>query len=72
MSISSSSSSSFSKFLSIKENECIIVDYKLKNTKDEGYVRQLRGYKNYVNYMTSKDTKTYLYSILDSKLVLID
>lgn len=58
--------------LIIKENECIIVDYKLKNTKDEAYVRQLRGYKNYVNYMTSKDTKTYLYSILDSKLVLID
>ena len=58
--------------LIIKENECIIVDYKLKNTNDEAYVRQLRGYKNYVNYMTSKDTKTYLYSILDSKLVLID
>ena len=58
--------------LIIKENECIIVDYKLKNTKDEAYVKQLRGYKNYVNYMTSKDTKTYLYSILDSKLVLID
>ena len=58
--------------LIIKENKCIIVDYKLKNTKDEAYVKQLRGYKNYVNYMTSKDTKTYLYSILDSKLVLID
>ena len=54
--------------LLIKENENIIVDYKLKNTKDEAYINQLNGYKNYIEKITNKTTKIYLYSILDEKL----
>ena len=54
--------------LLIKENENIIVDYKLKNTKDEAYLKQINGYKKYIEKITSKKTKTYLYSILDEIL----
>ena len=54
--------------LLIKEKENIIVDYKLKNTKDEAYINQLNGYKNYIEKITNKTTKIYLYSILDEKL----
>ena len=51
-----------------KENENIIVDYKLKNIKDEEYINQLNGYKKYIEYITEKPTNIYLYSILDEKL----
>ena len=54
--------------LLIKENENIIVDYKLKNTKDEAYIKQLNGYKQYIEKITNKKTKIYLYSILDESL----
>ena len=54
--------------LLIKEKENIVVDYKLKNTKDEAYINQLNGYKNYIEKITNKTTKIYLYSILDEKL----
>ena len=54
--------------LLIKEKENIIVDYKLKNTKDEAYINQLNGYKKYIEKVTNKTTKIYLYSILDEKL----
>ena len=54
--------------LLIKEKENIIVDYKLKNTKDEAYINQLTGYKTYIEKITNKTTKIYLYSILDEKL----
>ena len=55
----------------MKEKENIIVDYKLKNTKDEAYINQLNGYKNYIEKITNKTTKIYLYSILDEKLEAI-
>jgi len=55
-----------------KENENIIVDYKLKNTKDEGYINQLKGYKKYIEKITNKNTKIYLYSILEEKLTEIE
>ena len=51
-----------------KENENIIVDYKLKNTDDKEYIKQLKGYKKYIEKITEKDTKIYLYSILDENL----
>ena len=54
--------------LLIKENENIIVDYKLKNIKDNEYMKQLKGYKEYIENITNKKTKIYLYSILDEKL----
>ncbi len=55
-----------------KEDTCIIVDYKLKNTTDSNYLKQLNYYKEYIEYITGKKTSTYLYSIIDSKLVLLD
>ena len=55
--------------LLIKENENIIVDYKLKHTTDEAYLKQLNGYKKYIENITNKPAKIYLYSILDEKLI---
>ena len=54
--------------LIVKEKENLIVDYKLKNYSDEAYIKQLKGYKKYIETMTNKNTKIYLYSILDEKL----
>ena len=45
------------------------MDYKLKHTKDEAYLKQLNGYKKYIENITNKQTKIYLYSILDEKLI---
>ncbi len=44
-----------------------IIDYKLKNIDDEAYSKQLNGYKNYIESITSKKVNIYLYSIMDSK-----
>lgn len=55
--------------LLIKENENIIVDYKLKHTTDDAYLKQLNGYKKYIENITNKRAKIYLYSILDEKLI---
>ncbi len=41
-----------------------IIDYKLSNIDDESYIKQLAGYKNYINKITSKEVNLYLYSIL--------
>ena len=49
-----------------------IVDYKLKNTTDKAYLKQLKGYKNYIESITNKNVETYLYSIIDEKLVNLD
>ena len=46
-----------------------IVDYKLKNIIDEAYINQLNGYKKYIENLTGKKVYTYLYSIIDEKLV---
>ena len=42
-----------------------IIDYKLKNVKDEAYTKQLTGYKNYVEKISGKSVRVMLYSILD-------
>ena len=57
--------------LLIKDNENIIIDYKLKDIQDEEYIKQLNGYKKYIEDITNKETKIYLYSILDEKLTQI-
>ena len=46
-----------------------IIDYKLKNTSDLAYIKQLDGYKKYIESITGKKVYTYLYSILDKKVV---
>ena len=45
-----------------------IIDYKLKNVLDCEYVKQLNGYKNYIEKKTNKKVNIYLYSILDKML----
>lgn len=42
-----------------------IIDYKLKNVKDKEYIKQLTGYKKYVEEMSNKVVTVCLYSILD-------
>jgi len=46
-----------------------IVDYKLKRLDDPGYRIQLAGYRDYVERTTGLRARTYLYSILDDRLV---
>ena len=48
-----------------------IIDYKLKNISDENYIKQLKGYKEYIEYKTNKKCNLYLVSILDSKYDII-
>lgn len=43
-----------------------IIDYKLKNTSSDEYVKQLNGYKEYIERSFDKKVNIYLYSILDN------
>ena len=45
-----------------------IIDYKLKNVEDPLYIKQLDGYKKYIERITNKKVFVYLYSIIDGKL----
>ena len=47
------------------DNYVDIIDYKLKHVDDEGYLKQLSGYKEYIYNKTKKDVNIYLYSIID-------
>lgn len=56
--------------LMIEHNDHIdIIDYKLKNTTDSNYIKQLNGYKKYIESISKKNVNLYLYSILDEKIV---
>ncbi len=46
-----------------------IIDYKLKNTLDEAYIKQLDGYKKFIEFKTNKKVDTYLYSLMDKEIV---
>ena len=48
-----------------------IIDYKLKNISDENYIKQLNGYKDFIEYKTNKKCNLYLYSIIDEKYDII-
>lgn len=50
------------------EDKIDIIDYKLNNIKDENYLKQLNGYKNYVASITKKEINLYLYSIISETL----
>ncbi len=54
------------------EKEIKIVDYKLKNTTDEAYLKQLKVYYDYLKEITKKDIKVYLFSILNKELEEVD
>lgn len=49
-----------------RDDKMIIIDYKLKNTSDEAYDKQLNGYRKVIKEKTKKETECYLYSIIDS------
>ena len=49
-----------------------IVDYKLRNTDDKAYLKQLKGYRDYIYGKTNKKVYIYLYSIMDGKLIQIN
>ena len=56
--------------LMLEYDNCIdIIDYKLKNIDDENYIKQLTGYKNYIEGISSKKVNIYLYSIVDNKFI---
>ncbi len=45
-----------------------IIDYKLKNISDEAYLKQLNGYKNYIEKRFNKPAAIYLYSVINNNL----
>lgn len=49
-------------------NEYKIIDYKLKGITDEAYIKQLNGYKEYIESISNKPVRIYLYSIIDENL----
>jgi len=59
--------------LMLEYNDYIdIIDYKLKNIVDENYLKQLNGYKTYIEKVSNKKVNIYLYSIIDDKLEKLD
>jgi len=50
--------------LIIKNDEIIIVDFKLKNLDDEQYIKQLHVYRDYVKSISDKPIRLYLVSAL--------
>jgi len=48
-----------------------IIDYKLKNVDDKNYIKQLNGYKDYINKKSNKKVNLYLYTIVDEKFIMI-
>ena len=51
------------------DNMIYIIDYKLKGISDEAYLKQLTGYKHYIEKNTHKEVKTFLYSIINKELL---
>ena len=54
------------------DNHIDIIDYKVKSITDENYIKQLNGYKEYIEKISNKNVSTYLYSILDEKVLQIN
>ncbi len=45
-----------------------IIDYKLKNIDSDEYIKQLKGYKEYVMTKTNKPIYLYLFSLIDGEI----
>ena len=54
--------------LLVGNDNAIIVDYKLQNTQDRAYLKQLNGYKDYIEKRFNKPTNIYLYSVTNNTL----
>ncbi len=50
------------------DDKICIIDYKLSNIKDENYIKQLNGYRNYIKRIKNKEIEIYLYSILNETI----
>ena len=50
------------------EDHIDIIDYKLNNIKDENYLKQLNGYKEYISTISNKPINIYLYSIISETI----
>lgn len=50
------------------DNYINIIDYKLKNIIDYNYIKQLNGYKEYIESISNKKVYIYLYSLVDNIL----
>ena len=48
-----------------------IIDYKLSDVEDSSYLKQLTGYRNYINNKTNLSVNIYLYSILKDELKML-
>lgn len=57
--------------LLVGNDNAIIVDYKLQNTQDKAYLKQLNGYKKVIEKKLSIPVTCYLYSIIDEKFIKI-
>ncbi len=49
-------------------NHIDIIDYKLQDINDDNYIKQLNGYKEYIERKTNKPVNIYLYSILNDSI----
>ena len=57
----------------LKYNDHIdIIDYKLNNITDENYLKQLNGYKSYINSISNLPVNIYLYSMLQNQLIKLN
>ena len=54
------------------EDEYIIIDYKLSNIDDINYVKQLKGYREYLSKIVNKPIKLCLYSLFKGEYKIID
>ena len=50
------------------DNYIDIIDYKLMNINSEEYIKQLKGYKKYIENSFKKKVNLYLYSILNNEI----
>ena len=53
------------------QDKILIIDYKLKNTDDKEYAKQVKEYKKYIESKTDKKIETYLYSINNEVLEIV-
>jgi len=44
----------------------------LNNIIDEAYVKQLKGYRNYIRKKTNKPINLYLYSLLNEEFIELE
>ncbi len=56
----------------VYETHIVLIDYKLNNTKEKEYLKQLKGYKDYIQEKTGKDVFLYLYSILQNQMEQVE